>query len=294
MDRSARLFSIMAASLFVAVILILGGCSEQSNGREGSMTQDSADVGTGDDLVLPPDPGVDLSVEDLPVPSDTEPPSDVPPLPDAPPDAPPPDAPPPDAPLPDAPLPPDIRETGPDQPDLPEPACAELDEIACLESDGCVLVLVGEEGEGYLCREAENDCERQPTQEGCREMPGCEWDPGQCYCPPGVLCACGGGPPPICREAAAVDCAQLDELECLPSEACVLVQEADGSYRCREAENDCERQPSAERCREEPGCEWDPGHCYCPPDMDCDCGGGPPPMCRQPLQSVSHSAGGHW
>jgi len=37
---------------------------------------------------------------------------------------------------------------------------------------------------------------------------------------------------------------------------------------------------STEECRSTPNCEVVyPGGCYCPPEVKCVCGGGPPPIC---------------
>jgi hypothetical protein len=90
------------------------------------------------------------------------------------------------------------------------PPCRELTEAACLESGRCTLeVIEGEEipegTGGYRCRPAQGPCEagfRQgsDTAETCEAKPGCHFVPGRCYCPPGVVCICGGGPPPTCRE----------------------------------------------------------------------------------------------
>jgi hypothetical protein len=95
------------------------------------------------------------------------------------------------------------------------PPCATLSEAACLESERCTLEVVeGEDGAGkaipegtggYRCRAAEGPCEigfRQGSgsAEECAARPGCRFIPGRCYCPPGVVCICGGGPPPRCAE----------------------------------------------------------------------------------------------
>lgn len=91
--------------------------------------------------------------------------------------------------------------------DEPADACAGLDEMRCITSDECTLVLP-EEGREYRCRTAEGRCERGFRQhdgdaESCEAKEGCRFVPGQCYCSPNVTCICGGGPPPQCVEAAA-------------------------------------------------------------------------------------------
>ena len=95
------------------------------------------------------------------------------------------------------------------------PPCAALSEAACLESERCTLEVVeGEDSDGkaipegtggYRCRAAEGPCEtgfRQGSHsaEECVARSGCQFIPGRCYCPPGVVCICGGGPPPRCAE----------------------------------------------------------------------------------------------
>jgi len=87
------------------------------------------------------------------------------------------------------------------------------------------------------------------------------------------------------QESAA--CAQLTELECIGSSVCTLEQvAAHGKYRCREARGRCEtgfRQAGEgdikQQCESRPGCAFNPGNCYCPPNLNCFCGGGPPPQC---------------
>lgn len=86
----------------------------------------------------------------------------------------------------------------------PADACAGLDEMQCITSDDCTLILVAEE-RGYLCRPAEGPCERGFQQrdgsaESCEAKAGCHFVPGHCYCSPDVTCICGGGPPPQCVE----------------------------------------------------------------------------------------------
>ena len=46
----------------------------------------------------------------------------------------------------------------------------------------------------------------------CRSTPNCEVIyPGECYCPPGVQCICGGGPPPKCVEKVNKESKQDNE-----------------------------------------------------------------------------------
>ncbi|MCA9553886.1 MAG: hypothetical protein KC933_27865 [Myxococcales bacterium] len=77
------------------------------------------------------------------------------------------------------------------------------------------------------------------------------------------------------------DCASMQRDACIADSRCVLwgSEVADPSYLCRPAQTPCESL-GADDCRVDPTCRWDPGDCYCPEDVDCDCGGGPAPKCR--------------
>lgn len=97
-------------------------------------------------------------------------------------------------------------------PSDPEPSpgdvCADIGEAACLESADCTLVLDETVEGGYRCRPAKPPCEtgfRQgsDTEETCEAQGECRFQPGNCYCAPGVVCICGGGPPPTCTDAEA-------------------------------------------------------------------------------------------
>ena len=84
-------------------------------------------------------------------------------------------------------------------------------------------------------------------------------------------------------------CTALNELECIKSAACILVQLEEqrkiGSYSCRSVQGRCEKgfqqwgENQVESCESKPECKYDPGCCYCPPDVQCICGGGSPPQC---------------
>ncbi|MFC1609421.1 hypothetical protein ACFL6C_00550 [Myxococcota bacterium] len=80
-----------------------------------------------------------------------------------------------------------------------------------------------------------------------------------------------------------VDCESLARDECLASEDCFLdfSEQSYGHYECREALSPCERKTDETSCRAESGCHWDPGSCYCPEGVECFCGGGPAPSCRE-------------
>lgn len=86
--------------------------------------------------------------------------------------------------------------------------------------------------------------------------------------------------------AEATSCEGLDQTPCRKSPDCTLVQDesAESGYRCRAAEGPCEegfRQEgsSREECENREGCRFQPANCYCPPEVTCVCGGGPPSRC---------------
>jgi hypothetical protein len=72
---------------------------------------------------------------------------------------------------------------------------------------------------------------------------------------------------------------------CIAAAGCVLELYASGvdGYRCRAAEDQCEGISNADACGALAPCEWAPGACYCPADVNCVCGGGPPDQCRVPV-----------
>ncbi len=78
--------------------------------------------------------------------------------------------------------------------------CSDLDEAACFESAECMVAL--EPGaKTYTCRAASGPCEAgfvQADTSTCPVERDCELVPASCYCPPTVLCICGGGEPPGC------------------------------------------------------------------------------------------------
>lgn len=84
-------------------------------------------------------------------------------------------------------------------------------------------------------------------------------------------------------DPAPVDCARLGQGDCIRSPACTLDPVEGGGYACRAAAGPCEEgllQSDRAACEARTGCVWDPGQCYCPEDVVCVCGGGPPPTCR--------------
>jgi hypothetical protein len=82
--------------------------------------------------------------------------------------------------------------------------CSSLNELNCIKDPACTLVQKGVIG--YQCRGAVGKCEvdfiqwGETQSESCESKTGCKYVPGKCYCPPDVLCRCGGGKPPQCIE----------------------------------------------------------------------------------------------
>lgn len=77
--------------------------------------------------------------------------------------------------------------------------CADLQRDDCITSPRCALWGSERDDPGYVCVPAAGECEPIADSEACRRNPVCTWDPGDCYCPEGAVCACGGGPAPKCR-----------------------------------------------------------------------------------------------
>lgn len=102
--------------------------------------------------------------------------------------------------------------------------------------------------------------------------------------------------------AQPVDCAALSKLDCVVSTQCMLTQtNLQNPISCVAPKNRCEigfqqailsengwtinramHQKTIDQCQSRPGCKYEPaGQCFCPPDVNCICGGGPPPSCLQ-------------
>lgn len=101
---------------------------------------------------------------------------------------------------------------------IEEDDCPSLTRDACIASPDCALHGSETDDPGYLCRTAALTCERFDAT-GCRQIPDCEFDIGECYCPEGAVCACGGGPPPICRSTCDLRtdgplCGERDDYFC--------------------------------------------------------------------------------
>jgi hypothetical protein len=74
---------------------------------------------------------------------------------------------------------------------------------------------------------------------------------------------------------------------CNIKEHCLVTQDpSTGAYECLAPRNVCEEKfleggCKPDSCPREEGCELLPGRCFCPGGVECICGGGPPPSCRQ-------------
>ena len=82
-------------------------------------------------------------------------------------------------------------------------SCQQLTEKTCLTSAACTLKK-DKDTTNYQCLPAKDHCElmfrqSEGTKESCEAKQGCEFVPAQCYCPPDVICVCGGGEPPLCK-----------------------------------------------------------------------------------------------
>ena len=89
-----------------------------------------------------------------------------------------------------------------DRPSVENSMCDISSRDQCRKTVGCFLDYGGQP-DSYVCRLAKNDCERLTNNGGqlaCEGASSCTWAPGACYCPEGMLCFCGGGPPSMCRE----------------------------------------------------------------------------------------------
>lgn len=94
-------------------------------------------------------------------------------------------------------------ENSEDPPGQTNSTCGSLARDVCLKTIGCFLDYGGKP-DSYVCRPAKSDCELRTNdggQSACEAAGSCTWMPGSCYCPEGMLCFCGGGPPPMCRAA---------------------------------------------------------------------------------------------
>ncbi len=76
--------------------------------------------------------------------------------------------------------------------------CEKLYQKACMEEPRCAYT-------GKFCRPTNDPCEiawleLEGTLASCESMTACDYIKAeQCYCPPDVICVCGGGAPEQCR-----------------------------------------------------------------------------------------------
>jgi hypothetical protein len=95
----------------------------------------------------------------------------------------------------------------------------------------------------------------------------------------------------------AIVCDSLAESACMNSAACTWARKSDRDFVCRADANHCEalfRQSkgTADHCEAKAGCEYVPAVCYCPPGVECICGGGDPPTCGLEPQAAVLTGGG--
>ena len=84
-------------------------------------------------------------------------------------------------------------------------------------------------------------------------------------------------------------CSTYSELDCIHRTECKLEQAGEyGKYVCRASVGRCEsgfgqagEGDIRKVCESIPGCRFEPGSCFCPPDVNCVCGGGPPAQCSE-------------
>lgn len=87
------------------------------------------------------------------------------------------------------------------------------------------------------------------------------------------------------HDPANASCASLAVKQCIASKACILSQDKDKAYHCRDAANHCESGfiqagiDLEKSCTSKKGCAFSNASCFCPPGMTCICGGGKPAAC---------------
>jgi hypothetical protein len=93
------------------------------------------------------------------------------------------------------------------------------------------------------------------------------------------------------NKATGGECETMLEGACLTSKSCILEQGKDKAYFCRAANEGCEMafvqsgEHSMKSCKGKKVCKYEPASCYCPPKVQCVCGGGKPASCA--LKSIS-------
>ncbi len=133
----------------------------------------------------------------------------------------------------------------------------------------------------------------KPPEKTCKDEPGLICPKDLCQsdkeCPTGQSCLSTFEGK---RCVGEVDCGRLSEADCWKARpTCVLVYGGkQDAYICRASQNECERL-DASACTKAGQCFYDPGFCYCPPELTCGCGGGPPPLCQLPSALCEGMAG---
>ncbi len=84
---------------------------------------------------------------------------------------------------------------------------------------------------------------------------------------------------------AALDCTKLEQLECMTERQCAFTGSFGGNA-CETTADPCEiawqeLRDTQASCEAMTSCRFVPRElCYCPPNVDCKCGGGAPDRCH--------------
>jgi hypothetical protein len=85
---------------------------------------------------------------------------------------------------------------------------------------------------------------------------------------------------PALSTSEALQCEELDQLGCMQEPTCAYA-----GLRCEITDDACEiawdeLAGTEAQCETLAGCTYEAReNCYCPPEVDCDCGGGAPQRC---------------
>lgn len=131
--------------------------------------------------------------------------------------------------------------------------CSDLGRDTCIANPRCILTGSEDRDPGYECVPSRGGCEELGMGD-CLSDLGCRWDPGECYCPEGLDCACAGGPAPVCKQAC-----RFSSQECQAGRYCELdtphCTRPDSSVggACTLIPRDCSGTPSGPVCACMPG-----------------------------------------
>lgn len=96
--------------------------------------------------------------------------------------------------------------------------------------------------------------------------------------------------------SGCVSVSEMSDYACLdsPRHTYAKVEGVPHGYQCRRAVGQCEvgfiqADNTAAQCEANPHCEYLTGSCYCPPGMQCICGGGSPGQCQFRGQTIDGS-----